>query len=49
MGSDLVLFPLPEFNQTAGFVEGGGPVFVEAFVKELTVEAFDESILGGFA
>ena len=49
MGTDLVVFLPPVFDQAAGFVEGGEPVFVEAFVAELAIEAFDESVLGGFA
>ena len=49
MGADLVIFLPPGFDEAAGFVEGGEPVFVEAFIAELAVEAFDESVLGGFA
>ena len=36
-------------RQEACFFEGGEPVLVEAFIAELAAEAFDESVLGGFA
>ena len=49
VGSDLVIFLPPGFDQETGFVEGGEPVLVEAFIAKLAVEAFDESVLGGFA
>src|SRR5438477_7461799 len=49
VGSYLVVFLPPGFDQEAGFIESGEPVFVEAFIAELAVEAFDESVLGGFA
>ncbi len=49
MGSDLVVFLPPGFDQVTGFVECGEPVLVEAFIAELAIEAFDESVLGGFA
>ena len=49
MGTDLIVYLPPKFNQAAGFMEGGEPVFIEAFVAKLAVEAFDESVLGGFA
>ena len=49
MGSDLVVFPPPQFDEAAGFVKGGEPVFIEAFIAELAIEAFDESVLSGFA
>ena len=49
MGSDLVVILPPLFNEAAGFVEGGEPVLVEAFIAELAVEAFDVGVLGRFA
>jgi len=49
MRTGLVVFLTPAFDQEAGFVEGGEPVFVEAFITELAVEAFYESVLRGLA
>jgi hypothetical protein len=49
MRSEVVVFAAPVFDEEASFSEGSEPVLVEAIIPESAVEAFDESILHGFA
>jgi len=45
--SDLVVIPSPDSDKRFGMLDGREPVFVEAFVAESAVEAFDAGALGG--
>ena len=46
---DLVVVPAPGRDHRPGVLERGEPVFVEALVAELAVEAFDVGVLRRFA
>ena len=49
MGPLCVVVDPPGLDDLAGILEIEEPVFVEAFIAELAVEAFDESVLGRLA
>mgnify|MGYP001374715782 CR=1 FL=1 len=49
VGSLVVVVFAERFEQFAGVGQAEELVFVEAFVAELAVEAFDMSVLGGFS
>lgn len=49
MGSFLVIFPTPCFDDYLGVRQAGEPVFVQAFAPETSVERFDISVLIGLA
>lgn len=48
MGAGRIVVLSPVFDQASGFSQIAEQVFVEAFIAQLAVEAFDKGVLGGF-
>lgn len=46
VGANLVVIPAPVGDDVAGLDERREPMFVEAFVAKLAIEALDVSVLG---